>query len=259
METPLDRAHAAMQAAPEDERARLRYFERVADGELFVLLAAEPGEQGLDFETFPVGGGRYVLAFDREERLAAFAGRPAPYAALSGRALANMLAGQGLGLGLNLGALSETLLAAEALGWLAATLGHEGPEETEARPEEFRAPVGLPEPLIEALSVKLALAAGLARAAWLCGVSYEGGRRGHLLAFVDAEPGAEAALARAVSEALVFSGIEAGALDVAFLDAADPAAARLATVGLGFEIPKPAAPEPPAAPGSDPARPPRLR
>jgi hypothetical protein len=258
-QTPLDRAHEAMQAAPEDDRARLGFFGRLADVELFVLLAAEPGDERLDPEIFAVEGNRYVLAFDHEERLVAFAGRPAPYAALPGRVLAAMLAGQGLGLGLNIGAPSETLLPAEALAWLAETLGQEGPAEELARPEEIRPPARLPAALIEALAVKLALAAGLARAAWLAGVSYQDGRRGHLLAFVGAAPGAEAALARAVSEALVFSGIEAGALDVAFLETDDPIAADFGKVGLGFAIPEPAAAQAPRAPGGDPARPPRLR
>jgi hypothetical protein len=148
METPLDSAHSDMHAAPDDDRARLRFFERLADGELFVLLATEAGEAGSGLQIFPeifrVEGGRYVLAFDREERLAAFTGGPAPYAALPGRALATMLAGEGLGLGLNLGATSETLLPAEALEWLAATLGQEWPEELEARPEKVLPPVGLP-------------------------------------------------------------------------------------------------------------------
>jgi hypothetical protein len=259
MQTPLDHAHDAMQAAPEDDRARLGFFGRLADAELFVLLAAGPEEESLDPEIFAVEGNRYVLAFDHEERLAAFAGRPAAYAALPGRVLAAMLAGQGLGLGLNLGAPSETLLPAEALAWLAEALGQDGHAEEVARPEEIRPPVGLPAALIEALAVKLVLAAGLARAAWLAGVTYEDGRRGHLLAFVGAAPGAEVALARAVSEALVFSGIEAGALDVAFLETDDPTAARFGKVGLGFEIPEPAAARPPRAPGGDPDRPPRLR
>ncbi len=259
MQTPLDRAHEAMQAALEDNRTRLGFFERLADAELFVLLAGEPGDESLDPEVFQVEGGRYVLAFDREERLAVFASRPAPYAALPGRALVAILAPQGLGLGLNLGTPSETLLPSEALVWLADMLGRRGPEEVEARPEEIRPPAGLPEALIEALAVKLALAEGLARAAWLAGVSYQDGRRGHLLAFVGAAPGARAALARAVSEALVFSGIEAGALDVAFLDDSDLSLDRFKRVGLGFEIPAPAAAEQPHAPGSDPDRPPRLR
>ena len=37
-ETPLDAAHAAMEAAPEDDAARLRFYERLADSELFLLL-----------------------------------------------------------------------------------------------------------------------------------------------------------------------------------------------------------------------------
>ena len=258
MQTPLDRAHAAMTAAPEDERARLGFFGRLAEAELFLMLAAPPAGAALAPEVFALEAGRFVLAFDREERLAAFAGRPAPFAALSGRALAAMLSGQGLGLGLNLGAASEELLPAEALDWLAATLSA-APAEALARAEAFLPPRGLPERLIEALAAKLALAEGLARFAYLAGVRYAGGAEGHMLAFLGSVPGAEPALARAVSEALIFSGIEAGALDVTFLRQSDPAAARLARAGLRFDIPEPAAPAAPRPPGSDPAAPPRLR
>ena len=42
--TPLDSAHAAMQAAPDDDTARLRFYERLADGELFVLLSQEAAD-----------------------------------------------------------------------------------------------------------------------------------------------------------------------------------------------------------------------
>jgi hypothetical protein len=80
-----------------------------------------------------------------------------------------------------------------------------------------------------------------------------------MLAFVDAVPGAEAALAGAVREALVFSGLEAGELDVAFLASADAAVAAMGRVGLRFDLPAPELPEGPAAPGMDPARPPKLR
>ncbi|MFD1344812.1 SseB family protein, partial [Litorisediminicola beolgyonensis] len=75
-------------------------------------------------------------------------------------------------------------------------------------------------------------------------------------------PGAEAALARAVNEALVFSGVEAGALDVTFVADSDPLAARLARVGLRFDLPIPEEPQEraaPSAPGSDPSKPPKLR
>ena len=92
-------------------------------------------------------------------------------------------------------------------------------------------------------------------------VRYAGGGQGHLLAFVDPAPGAEPTLARALGEALTFSGIEAGALDVAFFGGEDPVVAKLARVGLRFDLPEPAntpAP-PPSPPGTDPERPPRLR
>ena len=97
-------------------------------------------------------------------------------------------------------------------------------------------------------------------AALLVGVVYRDGRRGHLLALLDAARGAEAALARAMNEALVFSGIEAGELDVVFLPADAPAAVAMARVALRFDLPAAEVPAPaPEAPGMDPTRPPRLR
>jgi hypothetical protein len=101
------------------------------------------------------------------------------------------------------------ILAPEAMAWLAATLA-ERPREVEARPVAVARPTGLPDALLAALDAKLATAAGLARHAWLAAVAYADGREGHLLAFVDAAPGAETSLARAVGEALTFSGVEAG-------------------------------------------------
>lgn len=260
--TPLDHAHAAMEAAPEEDSARLRFFERLADAELFLLLEREAHGEKIDPKVFPTEEGNFLLAFDLEERLAAFGGGESqPYLALSGRTLVGMMAGQSLGLGLNLGtAPSETLLPAEAVDWLAQTLDH-APDEGEDRPEEVSAPAGLPEALLTALDGKLAIMGGRARLAYLCAVTYASGRRGHLLAFIGAQDGAEPALARAVNEALAFSGLEAGALDVAFFAASDAISARLARVGLRFDLPQDA-PDAPAnrpAPGSNPEKPPILR
>lgn len=258
-ETPLDAAHAAMDAAPDDDAARLRFYDRLAGAELLLLLAGEPEGDTVTPEVFELGDASFVLAFDTEERLSAFAGRIAPYAALSGRAVAGMLAEEGLGLALNPDvAPSAFLMPPEAVAWLAATLT-ERPAEVEARPERLSVPSGLPDMLLTALDAKLASAEGLARHAWLAAVTYAGGRQGHLLAFVDARPGAEPGLARAVGEALTFSGVEAGELDVVFLRASDPVMARLAKVGLRFDIPIPDAALAPTAPGMDPDRPPRLR
>lgn len=257
--TLLDAAHAALSADPENEALRLRFFERLADGEMFLLLTREAEGETIDPRIFPLESGPVVLVFDREERLAEFSGGVAPYAALPGRVIAAQLAGQGIGLGVNLGvAPSEMLLPPEALDWLAGTL-EGGPEEAEGVPEEVLPPTA-PEGLITGLDAKLAKAGGLAQAALLAGVRYQGGRRGHLLAFVGAAPGAEAALAQAAREALVFSGIEAGELDVVFLTAESPLVPVLTRVGLRFDLPEPErAVALPLPPGMDAAKPPKLR
>lgn len=260
--TPLDAAYEAMIAAPDgDDAPRLRFYERLADGEMVLLLEAEAQGETLAPRVFDLEDGPVVLIFDSEERLGAFTGVPAPYAALPGRVVAQLLAGKGIGLGINLGvAPSSMLLPAFAVDWLAETLEH-GPEEAEALPERFDAPTGLPEALIAGLDAKIAKAGGLAAHALLAAVTYRGGRRGHMLAFVDAVPGAQAALARAAAEALTFSGVEAGEMDVAFLGAGDAAAQAMARVALRFDLPVPVAAEPaaPQAPGMNPDKPPVLR
>jgi hypothetical protein len=259
--TALDTAHEAMEAAPDDDTARLRFYERLADSELFLMLKEEPREDRISPDLFDLPEATFALVFDREERLSAFADRPVPYVALSGRALAGMLAGQGIGLGLNLEvAPSSILIPPAAVDWLAATLA-ETPAEVEERIAEFSAPRALPEVLLTALDQKLAMAAGLARSAYLVGTTSEAGTKGHLLAFIDAVEGAQSALAKAAGEALTFSGLDAGVLDVGFFAAHDAAAAALARHGLRFDLPEPEAPRPAErpAPGSDPDKPPILR
>lgn len=257
--TLLDAAHAAVSADPENEALRLRFFERLADGEMVLLLEREAVGDSLEPKVFELEEGPVVLVFDREERLAEFSGGIAPYAALPGRVIAGALKGRGIGMGVNLGvAPSSMLLPPEALDWLAETL-ETGPEELEAQPEEFLVPA-VPEAVVAALDAKLARAGGLAAAALLAGVVYAGGRRGHLLALLDAAVGAEPALARAMNEALVFSGIEAGELDVVFLASGSTVAQAMAKVGLRFDLPGPEVQDlAPAAPGMDPSRPPKLR
>ncbi|MFN7225492.1 MAG: SseB family protein, partial [Paracoccaceae bacterium] len=91
----LDAAHAAVSADPDNETLRLRFFERLADGEMFLLLDREAQGETLDPRVFDLEDGRFVLVFDREERLASFSGGIAPYAALPGRVIAALLKGQG--------------------------------------------------------------------------------------------------------------------------------------------------------------------
>ena len=113
-----------MEAAPEDDAARRRFWGALIEAELFVMLATEAAEGQITPAQVEVEGLHFVLAFDREERLAAFAGGVVPYAALSGRRLAGMLAGCGLGVALNPDvAPSAMLVGAEAVEWLAARIG----------------------------------------------------------------------------------------------------------------------------------------
>jgi hypothetical protein len=237
-ETPLDTAHAAMMAAPEDDTARLRFYERMADVELFLLLDAEPDGDQINPKVLELEGTQYLLAFDRAQRLAQYAGDAASYVALSGRNVAAMLEGQPLGIALNIDvAPSAILLPDTAVAWLRETLTNEA-SAVEATIESVLPPKGLPEALITAIDEKLATATGMAANAWLVGVAYQGGGRGHLLAFVDAIPRAQDALVRAASEALTFSGIEAGAMDVGFFNHTDPTVTKLMKVGLRFDLPQ---------------------
>lgn len=258
--TPIDQAHAAMMAHPEDDTLRLAFFERLADAEVFLLLVDEAGADRVTPRVIESEGAHYVLIFDSEERLSSFTGTVSPFAGLSGRGLADLMAGQGIGLALNPDvAPSAILIPAEAVDWLASTLAR-APTIASARPVEVTPPGALPQSLLRALARKLDGTGDLAAAAWLAGVGYEDGSRGHLLAFVDALDDAQPALAVAANEALTFSGIEAGAMDVTFVRSGTPMAERIARVGQRIDLPRRAVPETgPAAPGLDPDRPPRLR
>ena len=261
--TPLDAAHAAMAQNPQDNAARLRFYERLAESELFLMLQNEADEVSgsVTPEVFDLGDARYVLVFDREERLAAFAGQATPYIAVSGRVVASMLIGEEIGLGVNLEvAPSSILLPAQAIAWLHDTLEN-SPDEVDAKIAEVGPPKGLPEALIAAIDTKLATAMGLASAAYFVSVTYDHGGKGHLLAFVGAVPEAQEALAQAASEALTFSDIDAGAMDIAFFRAADAIVPRLDRVGLRFDLPQlqNTVTQEPIAPGMDPEKPPRLK
>jgi len=259
-QTPLDLAHVAMETAPDNVDKRLKYYERLADSELFLLLTEEAKGDRLSPELFELADASFVLAFDREDRLAAFVGKPAPYAAISGRVIAGMLAGQGVGIALNPEvAPSSNIIDPEAVAWLADTVSA-APEELQARVTEVLPP-NVPEVLVTTLAEKLATATGLADTAYLVAVQYDTGAKGHMLGVVNALADAQGAIAKAVNEALTFSGLEAAALDVTFVAPHDQIAASLAKVGLRFDLPQPkqAREYAPKAPGMDPENPPKLR
>ncbi|MBM9594518.1 SseB family protein [Roseitranquillus sediminis] len=257
--TDLADALEAMAASPDDDALRLRFYARLADSEVHLLLDGEAEAGRVAPRSIEHDGHPFVLAFTSEERLAEFAAKTVDHATLSGRALVQMLVASEAGLTLDLGiSPAGTMLPPEAISWLAGTLLHR-PAEVSERPAEVRPPRDVPDTLREGLAARLAAAGGLAREAWLAEALYEGGRKGWLLLFVDAPDERRRALAHAVGEALTFSGLEAGVVDVTFAKGDDPLVARLARVAMLIDLPKAAPAAAPAAPGRDPDRPPRVR
>ncbi len=259
--TDIDLAYAAMVAATDgDDTPRLRYYAALADGEMILVLETEATGGSLTPRVFDLEDGPVVLCFDNEEKLGAFAAGTVPYAALPGRVIAQQLAGQGIGLAVNLGAPSMMLFPPDAVEWLADTLAQDVAEAV-AMPVAFAKPVGIPAGFLDVLRAKLSRARGRAAAAMLSAVTYADGRRGHVLALIDAQAGSEGGLARAVNEALIFSGLDAAEMDVVFLPASDARVALMQANGLQLDMaaPAPATPRKPRPPGTDPDRPPKLR
>ncbi|PZQ48563.1 MAG: hypothetical protein DI556_13970 [Rhodovulum sulfidophilum] len=259
-ETAIDHAFLRMEADPEDIEARARFHERVLDAELFLLLAEEPEtDAALSPRIFEIPEGRFVLAFDRDERLGAFLEEPAPYAVLAGRRLVEMIAGHGLGVGLNLGAaVSATLLPAGAVDWM-AEMARGAPEEADRTARRVAAPKSATEALIAALDHKLAAMAAVIGAAHLVEAEYADDDRGLLLMLAGVPEAARAGVAAGIAETVRLGG--GAALDLTFLAPDAPGLAAARAHGLTFDLPvaEVAAPEPPRAPGSDPAKPPILR
>lgn len=250
--TPLDRAHGLMQAAPEDETRRLAFYAHLAEVEVFMLLDAEADGETIEPRLIEAEGQSYVLIFDREDRLAEYANATANYIALPARTVAEMVGANGLGLAVNLGvAPSSILLPPTAVGWLNDTLA--APVEARSDGPQTVTPARISAALLEALDRRLARAAGLASHAFLADAD------GVLLVgIVGANEDAETALAQAIGDAAVLSGHDAP-VDVAFFNDAHPAVVRLERVGLRIDLPKPEEPPTPAAPGSNPDTPPRLK
>ncbi|MGB3146503.1 MAG: SseB family protein [Paracoccaceae bacterium] len=260
VETALDRAHRAMSMAPDDDAARLNWYHVFADSELCLLLEKEAEGVELSPAIFELSEGRFAMVFDQEERLASFAEDVVPYAALPGRVIAANLAGRDIGICVNLDvAPSAFVMPAGAVDWLAGALS-QTPAPASGPLGGWTAPQN-PE-LGRALWAKLIGQPLPVRAVWLTGVRLEGDQATHAFVFVDADRSYEGPLARAANEAVLFSGHDPEGVSILFLSAEQ--AAGLEGIALPvWAPPEPTiAPEPaaaPAAPGSDPDRPPRLR
>jgi hypothetical protein len=249
--TLLDDLRTAMDAAPDDDAARLRWYGALAEAELVLWLEREATGDAVVPEVLDLPEGQFVLAFQDEGRLADMAGRPVPYAALPGRVIAGLLAGQGVGLAVD----AAVFLPPDALVWLTDMLAGAA-VVAEVAPAALLAPGPVPAAVVDGIA--RVIGATRVGGAWLV-TAVAGGRRGLMLVVAGAGA-AEADLARALREAVVFSGAEAGVLDLAFLPPEAPAVAVARRVGMAFApLPPAMAPAAPSAPGHDPARPPRLR
>ena len=230
MMSELDRAHAALQDGGAAEG--MAFYRTLANAELFLLLEAEAVGEVMTPRVFDLTEGAVLLAFDSEDRLAGFADGPQPYAALPGRVIAGQMVGLDLSLGLNMGSgsASEVILPPEALKWMVQMLDQAPPRPAVEQIAGFEAPV-VPKTVLKTLPAALS---GAERA-YLVGVRYRSGRREQLLAVIGVAERDEARVARAVTEALAFSGIDAGAMDLAFVTAEDGVLARMAGLALVFE------------------------
>jgi SseB protein N-terminal domain len=263
-ETAIDAAFHASQTEPDDTGLYLRLLERIMDAELFLLLADEPEQDRIDPHLLQMEEGKFILAFDRGERLAEFLDEPTPYIALPGRRLVEMIAGQDVGLALNLGvAPSEMLLPPDAVAWM-ADLGSGAPELHEARLTGIAMPRNLPSGLMGALDPKLAAMAPVIDEAHLVEAEFSDGDHALLLVLFGVPVDARKDVAHAIGEAVRFSGVDHARLDVTFLDVEAPSRTQIEAVSVRIELAglKPAG-VPPAAPGkepgSDPHHPPKLR
>lgn len=253
--TDLDRAQEAANAATADgDAARLAFFRLLANTPLFVLLEREAGGEVLEPRIFALEEGQVVLAFDREERLAAMGDGPLPYAELPGRVLARLLAAEGLGLGLNLGsgAASEMLLPVTAMRWLEEMLVPQAEVVIDVFGPLTPPDAGLVAMVTRILDRAPPTWAGLARSAQVYGRG-DGG----LVVIAGAEPEAETALATAFSEALRFADL--GGLVVDFTFAEGRSLPRCGVQVDWPEAPEVPPPKPPFAPGMSRDKPPILR
>ncbi|NNU79898.1 SseB family protein [Halovulum dunhuangense] len=259
LETALDRAHDRMIRAGETEDARRAFFATLAATGLVLVLEEEParGSDRVKPLILETGDGPLALAFDTEARMAAFLEGGAPMAVIEGRDLGALLSAAGLGLALNIEvAPSAIILPVDAMDWIAG-IAPAAAEVNAGRIAGLRAPVGAAQTLLDALAGQLAALAGHAEEAFLVQAAYADGSEALLLALTGVAPGARDEVSRSIAAALALAGLSEGVLDLAFPDGGDPLLGRLRETGFSLSIPTPRR-LPGAAPGGDPAKPPRL-
>ena len=257
----LERLAKEVRNSPADELARMRFFNAFLDSELCLLLSEEADVETISPIVAVHEGIEHVFAFASDDNLATYSGKVAPYAALSGRVIVDLLAQADLGIAFNFGlSSSELILTNKEIIWL-NEIASEVPETHAARPTAFF-PLGQEIKFLNSVLIeKLLSAAELAESFWLTGVEYDNNSKGLLLIIFDARAGSEASLAKAALEAVAFSGFEKLPFDVSFLKGQAKVAKvvkRQCQPLLFPELPV-QTPHQPSIPGGDPKKPPKLR
>jgi hypothetical protein len=257
--TPLDRAHAAAEAAGAPEAARLRFYALLAETPLCAPVEPAPEGAPLKPMVFEVEGGPLALGFDDDGRMADFFGEPTEYVRIEGRALLAALAGAGLGLGLNLGAPSGTTLDAATVAWLSAEMGGAVEAAEVAGPVTVAPPAGAERGLLAALAARVAEMPGMVAEAWLVTLGRPAGA-GLAVLVLPGPTAARAAegVAAALGRAAAAYAPDGAPVEIALLAEGRPLLAAARAQGAALHPVAAPAPPPDAAPPR-PATPPKLR
>ncbi len=180
VETRLDRLWQAV-AKGGAETDWLRFYEGVAAQPLIVPVMEPEGDATARPKTLLLETVEVALAFDTEDRFAAFITTPTEFVTMIGADLARALGPLGVGVALNPGvAPGETVLDAEALAWIAQLTEANVAVEKILGGIRVGPPVNPESILLEALGIRLAEMAGHIAEAWLLGVAAPGGGEAYL-------------------------------------------------------------------------------
>lgn len=234
----LNKVFKEMSQNPENNDARLNYYGVLADTNLFLLLEQEPSNEILEPKFIQLEGKNFALAFDSEESLSEFYGEAAAFAQITGRVLAKMLLEEKIGLGINLGVSEgELLLPYEVVEWFVNVLD-ETPDLVQANPKKFLPANAFPEIMFQALQEKLEPAVGLFDEIWICAVEYNEDEISHLICLMGAQKSAQQAIVKSINEALFFTDINLGNIDVAHFNYDDEACSKIRAIGVKLEFPQ---------------------
>ena len=257
--TPLERSIIMLEAAPDDTTRFSAVIERLVDAEVFLALEATTSDVEVKPRTVLLNAQEYIAIYDTELRLAEAIGGEAEYLSVSGRALVQMLESQNVGIALNPGTTAiGYIFELETLRWLALSLD-ERPNEMSEQITQVSPPPVLSPKALDALSIKLTAAQGLAEYAVLVEATGLDGVKNPTLFFVGLVPDAQVDLAKLIQEYLQFSEQGSLAWDVSYLAPTHSIVDKLLHVGLRFDLPAAEVAVDRPAPGSVPGQPPILR